>query len=415
MQQLHFISELYHDFKIICVVRNLARVIGCFKDIYRKTIKSFIHFFCMRLLLGFVFCSVFYSEIVFSGNNSSVERRFFKNFGNLLQVESKSLSIVPEVIVKTNLDKNALIAKLNKPIIQLAFLDKTNIFLVKSADALNYSKELSKEDYIIYAQPNILQKRTYNFVNVHHTSVQKIVEHYKKENIQNDNQGNGVNVAIIDDGFNLEHEDLTATQVLFSYDVDLKMLTSNPQLKLDTHGTKVAGIIFAQKNNIGIDGIAPEAKLIAIRQTKNLTSDTILAFSVAAKAGADIINCSWNSPILLEPVYDVIKHLSSDIAIVFAAGNQRKAINPYSIEASIEEVITVGATQAYSNYGDVVDFVVPGNLETTTSNGRYGHFNGTSASAPIISGLLALKLSQNKTQSIKEIIVDMKKEFNGYR
>lgn len=413
---MHQLTELYHDFKIICIVRDPAWAMVGFEGVYRKTIKSFIPYFCMRLFYCFVFCSVFYSEIVLSGNNPYAEGRFFKNFGNLLKVESQSVTIIPEVIVKTNLDKAALITKLNKPITQLAFLDNANIFLVKSADALNYSKELSTKDYIIYAQPNILQKRTYNFVDVHHTSEhKKIVERYERENIQVGNQGNGVNVAIIDDGFNLEHEDLTATQVLFSYDVDLKMLTSNPQLKLDTHGTKVAGIIFAQKNNIGIDGIAPEAKLIAIRQTKNLTSDTILAFTVAAKAGADIINCSWNSPILLEPVYDVIKHLSSDIAIVFAAGNQRQAIKPYSIEASIEEVITVGATQAYSNYGDVVDFVVPGKLETTTSNGRYGHFNGTSASAPIISGLLALKLSQNKTQSIKEIVVDMKKDFNGYR
>jgi subtilisin family serine protease len=412
---MHQLTELYHDSKITCIVRNPAWVMGDFSGIYRKTIKSFIPYFCMRLFYCFVLCSVFYSEIVLSGNNPSTEGRFFKNFGNLLKVESQSLTIIPEVIVKTNLDKNTLIAKLNKPVIQLAFLANANIFLVKSADAINYSKELSTKDYIIYAQPNILQKRTYNFVDVHHTSEHKIVERYKKENIQAGNQGGGVNIAIIDDGFNLEHEDLLATQLLFSYDVDLKMLTSNPQLKLDTHGTKVAGIIFAQKNKKGIDGIAPKAKLIAIRQTKNLTSDTILAFTVAAKAGANIINCSWNSPILLEPVYDVIKHLSSDIAIVFAAGNQRQAIKPYSIEASIEEVITVGATQAYSNYGDVVDFVVPGNLETTTSNGRYGHFNGTSASAPIISGLLALKLSQNKTQSIKEIVVDMKKEFNGYR
>jgi len=390
---------------------------GYFESLYRKTIKFFIPYSCMQLFYYFVFFSIFFSTTVLSGDNSSAEEGSFKNFDHILQIDSQSFTIIPEVIVKTNLDKAALIAKLNKPIIQLAFLDKANIFLIKSVDALNYSKELSTKDYIIYAQPNILQKRSYNFVNVnanaHKTSVHKIVERYKKENIQIDNQGEGVNIAIIDDGFNLEHEDLNATHVLFSYDADLKMLTSNPQLKFDTHGTKVAGIIFAQRNNIGIDGIAPQAKLIAIRQTKNLTSDTILAFTVAAKAGADIINCSWNSPTLLEPVYDVIKHLSRDIAIVFAAGNQRQAIKPYSIEASIKEVITVGSTQAYSNYGDLVDFVVPGNLETTTSNGRYGHFNGTSASAPIISGLLALEFSQNKSQSIKEIVVDMKKEFNG--
>jgi subtilisin len=393
----------------LLVVYLALWVMDCVEMIYRNTIASFSAYLCMSLF----FCTVFYSEAVLADNNHSVEELYFKNFGNLLKIDSQQLTIVPEVIIKTKLDKAALSAKLNKSIVQLAFLDKANLFLVKSSDALSYSQELSTKDYIIYAQPNILQKRTYSVVSVDNTSADKIVARYKKNNIQLDNQGEGVNIAIIDDGFNLAHEDLNATQLLFSYDVDRKKLTSTPQIKLDTHGTKVAGIIFAQHNQIGINGIAPRAKLIAIRQTTNLTSDTVLAFTVAAKAGADIINCSWNSPMLLEPIYDVIKHLSADIAIVFAAGNNQQAIKPYSTEASIKEVITVGATQAYSNYGNVVDFVISGHVKTTTNNGGYGYFNGTSAAAPVISGLLALQLSQNKIQSIKDTVDGMKKEFNG--
>jgi subtilisin family serine protease len=351
---------------------------------------------------------VFFSGAVFSDVGTATEPLFFNNFGKPFKVDNQSLTIMPEVIIKTKLDKAALGAKLNKPLTQIAFLAKANLFLISSDDALAYSKELSNKDFIIYAQPNISQTKVKNF-----TSKQNINHQFELIKNRPGNQGEGVNIAIIDDGFNLEHEDLRATQVLFSYDADLRALAASPRNKLDNHGTKVAGIIFAQKNSFGINGIAPKAKLIAIRQTKNLTSDTVLAFTVAAKAGAHIINCSWNSPILLEPVYDVIKHLAKDIAIVFAAGNQRQEIKPYSIEASIDEVITVGVTQSYSNYGTMVDFVIPIDTTTTSSDGGYEAFNGTSAAAPIISGLIALKLSQKKNKSIKEIVDDMKKEING--
>ena len=320
----------------------------------------------------------------------------------------KDFNILESVIVKSSLSKEELKSKIQKPLKQIAFLENSNLYLVDSKNSLEYSKELSNKDFIIYAQPNISQTRSNNFNNT-----QNITKKYNLEKIWKTTKGEGVNIAIIDDGFNLKHEDLQGVNLLFSYDADNKNLDSSSKLKVDTHGTQVAGIIFAQHNNIGIDGLAPKANLIAIRQTTNITSDTVLSFTVAKKAGADIINCSWNSPILLEPVYDVIKALSYDTAIVFAAGNSAKKIEPYSIEASIPEVITVGATQKYSNYGEVVDFKIASGIITTKQNGTYGQFGGTSSTAPIISGLLALKIAQNKNKPIQEIIQTMKKEING--
>jgi len=317
----------------------------------------------------------------------------------------KDFTILESVIVKTTLSKKELQEKLNRPIKQIAFLKETNLFLVDSKQPLIYSKELEKKEYIIYTQPNILQTRDSNF-----KKTQNITKKYNLKKVWQTTKGKGVNIAIIDDGFNLEHEDLKGVNILFSYDTDNKNLDSNPKLKLDTHGTQVAGIIFAQHNGIGIDGIAPEANLIAIRQTTNITSDTVLSFTVASKAGANIINCSWNSPLLLEPVYDVIKHLSKDIAIVISAGNSHKEITPFSTEASIDEVITVGATQKYSNYGDVVDIKLQSGVKTIKADGTYGKFGGTSATAPIITGLLALKIAQNRDKSLKQILKILKKD-----
>lgn len=315
----------------------------------------------------------------------------------------KDFNILPSVIVKTKLSKDELKQKLNKKIKQIAFLENANLFLVLSNDSLSYSKELAKKDFIIYAQANISQKKENNSFKSQNLTIK-----YNLKNTWETTKGEGVKIAIIDDGFDLTHEDLIDTKVAFSYDADNKTLNSNPKLKLDTHGTKVAGIIFAQHNDKGIDGIAPNAQLIAIRQTTNITSDTIISFFVAKKAGANIINCSWNSPILLEPVYDVIKNIAKDTAIVFSAGNNHKEILPLSIESSIPEVITVGTDKKYSNYGEVVDFIMPTNIQTTKQNNTYGNFGGTSASAPIFSGLLALEISKNKGLSIKEIINELK-------
>lgn len=320
-----------------------------------------------------------------------------------------NFQLLDSVIIKSKLSKKVLSTKLNKPLKQIAFLKTSNLYLVDSNESLKYSKELASKNFIIYAQPNLEQKRINTTF-----KTQDIANKYHLTNIWKTTQGEGVNIAIIDDGFDLRHEDLQGVKLLFAFDVDKKIFDVNPKSKLDIHGTQVAGIIFAQHNGIGIDGIAPKANLIALRQTTNITSDTILAFTIAKKAGADIINCSWNSPVLLEPVYDVIKSIAKDTIVVFAAGNKDRKITPYSIEAGIPEVVTVGATQKYSNYGKVVDFQIPSGVMTTKSNGGYGIFGGTSATAPIISGLLALKLSQNKSTIVdkNKLVLDLKKEID---
>jgi len=326
-----------------------------------------------------------------------------------------NFQITPSVIIKTHLSKKQLREKLQVPVQQLAFLHESNLFLVKHNSPSSYSKKLREEDFIIYAQPDILQKRQ------NHLDKQlTIASRYHLNEIWKKTKGEGVKVAIIDDGFNLDHEDLKGLKLAFEYDVEQRQLNSSPKISHDKHGTQVAGIIFAQHNNKGIDGIAPNAELIAIRQTSSLTSHSILAFTVAHLAEADIINCSWKSSILLEPVYDVIIDIikygrkGKGTAIVFSAGNNAEEVLPYVTEASISEAIVVGATQAYSNYGKSVDFILPSGIKTTKQKG-YGRFGGTSATASVMSGLIALKMSANKTLDTKEIINQLREELSGHK
>lgn len=234
-------------------------------------------------------------------------------------------------------------------------------------------------------------------------------------------KGENVRIAIIDDGIFLAHDDLKHIEPIFSYDVEIKALSVIPQSAIDRHGTKVTGIIFAAHNNIGIDGIAPESELIALRQPNTWTSNTLLSFQLAKLAGASIINCSWHSQILLQPLAEIIDDLAQNgrqgkgVAVVISAGNSGLEIMPHSTESSINSAIVVGASGqnykrlAFSNYGGSVDLFTYGKaVQTTLTSGNYGVFAGTSLAAGIVSGLSALLLSQNPDLTVKQLSQQLK-------
>lgn len=224
--------------------------------------------------------------------------------------------------------------------------------------------------------------------------------------------GKGVKIAIIDDGLDILHEDLQGA--------NLSVYTQKKSQNKDTtHGTAVTGLIIAQINDKGIRGIAPNAQVLFLQHKKNMTPKEIVAlFEKARQWGADIINCSWVSFEVKEKVKKEIVKLATKgrdkkgIVIVFAAGNGRQ--NNVLNESGISEVISVGATDKYnkiswySNYGKNLDIVAPGGnyigLPTLDSiNGKYfkqlkpNTFMGTSASAALVSGFIALMLEKNDT------------------
>lgn len=243
------------------------------------------------------------------------------------------------------------------------------------------------------------------------------------KNLWDKTKGKGIKIAVIDDGFDLKHKEFEKINMTFAYDVIEKSLESNPKESIDTHGTKVAGVLFAQHDKQGIEGIAPEAEFIAIRQPDTWTSNTLLSFQVANLSKADIINCSWNSPQLMQPVADVINDLAQNgrngkgTAVIIAAGNKGIDIKPNSTEASIDSAIVVGASNLmgkrplkFSNKGESVDllsFGVP--VLTTFPNNKYGIFAKTSLATTVVSGVSALILSQNPEFTIKQLEDELKK------
>lgn len=209
------------------------------------------------------------------------------------------------------------------------------------------------------------------------------------------------------------------------------------------HGTHVAGIIAAIRNNgIGGSGVAENVKIMAIRAIPNgdeRDKDVALAIRYAVDNGAKVINMSFGkaySPNAKE-VYEAIMYAQSkDVLLVHAAGNDNKDIDvepnfPASKFSFQKEdfttYLTIGASTrfkkerlaaTFSNYGDQsVDVFAPGfEIYNTVPDNKYKKLQGTSMAAPMVSGVAALIKSYYPDltmKQVKEIIVKSAKDYSG--
>ncbi len=225
------------------------------------------------------------------------------------------------------------------------------------------------------------------------------------------------------------------------YDLmDAKYGNGNPQNRVEdeSHGTHVAGIIAAERNNgKGANGVANNVAIMSIRVVPNgdeYDKDIALGIRYAVDNGAKIINGSFGKSFSpnAEWVYEAIKYAASkDVLIVHAAGNDGANLddpkNPNYPNDQVnngpeiaDNVITVGALDpkygsemvaSYSNYGAInVDVFAPGtDIYSTIPNNKYEFMPGTSMAAPAVAGVAALVRSQYPSLSasqVKKVILD---------
>jgi subtilisin family serine protease len=200
------------------------------------------------------------------------------------------------------------------------------------------------------------------------------------------------------------------------------------------HGTFVAGIIGAQRNNdLGIDGIAENVKIMALKTVPNgdeRDKDVAKAIRYAADNGARVINMSFGKE--LSPyknlVDDAFKYAEEKgVLIVHAAGNDGfdiDKVKQYPTKnitetKQISTYITVGASSiknneklaaSFTNYGkEMVEIFAPGvQVKSLAPESKYEIGDGTSFSAPVVSGVAALIISyypELTALQVKELIV----------
>ena len=204
----------------------------------------------------------------------------------------------------------------------------------------------------------------------------------------------------------------------------------------EIHGTHVSGIILATRNNgVGMNGVANNAKLMAVRAVPDgdeRDKDVALAIRYAVDNGAKVINMSFGknwSP-NKEWVFDAIKYAEKhDVLLVHAAGNDGKDIDvkhnwPNDSADKVLEfadnVLTIGAMSintdenlpaSFSNYGKQnVDIFAPGvQIYSTFPKNEYKKISGTSMASPEVAGVAALVRSyypQLSASQVKHIIMN---------
>ena len=201
---------------------------------------------------------------------------------------------------------------------------------------------------------------------------------------------------------------------------------------LPMHGTHVSGIIAAQRNNnIGMDGVADNVKIMSIRavpEGDEYDKDVALAIKYAVDNGAKVINMSFGKGISPEKkwVDEAVKYAElKDVLLVHAAGNDGKnndetesfpnkqlktynstASNFISVGASSDIAISNDLVAEFSNYGvKSVDVFAPGvKIYSTLPGGNvYGFQKGTSMAAPVVSGVAALIRSYFPLLSARQV------------
>lgn len=240
-----------------------------------------------------------------------------------------------------------------------------------------------------------------------------------------------VDIAIIDTGIDRFHPDLNVVRGVTCLGAGFTGGYDD-----NGHGTHVAGIAAAKDNDIGVVGVAPGAKLWAIKVLNFFGSGSIscviagVDYVTAHADEIEIANMSLGCECHSDALHEAIKNsVAKGITYVVAAGNSAKdamSFEPANYSMTIDGVITVSAMAdsdgkcgslgpatpygaddtfaSFSNFGNAVTIAAPGvNILSTFLFGTYVKLSGTSMATPHVTGAAALYMANNIDASPSQV------------
>jgi subtilisin family serine protease len=223
--------------------------------------------------------------------------------------------------------------------------------------------------------------------------------------------GSGTPIAVIDTGVDGSHPDL-ASRLLPGWN-----FVTNSSNTADTsgHGTAVTGVVGAIANNgIGVAGITwlnPILPLVAVDSTGYAAySNIAAAIQYAADNGARVISVSLGGSQASAVLQSAVDYAWGEGAVVVAAAMNNSSTTPM-YPAACTNAVAVAATDEYDNlasfsdYGSWITVSAPGtDMMTTTWDGSYGEWYGTSLATPVVSSVLALEFGVNPGLSAQQAV-----------
>jgi subtilisin family serine protease len=296
-----------------------------------------------------------------------------------------------------------------------AVAPEAGVYLLRTEsgeDAEFETEELDNDQRVAYAEPNLVGQipeisgsniKGWGGFDPAPLATQYAAAELGLEQAQGFSRGQGIVVAIIDTGVQLDHPALAGSLTETRY--DFLNATTTPD---DTgngidddgnglvdegvgHGTHIAGIVHQ---------VAPEAKIMPLRALDSDGSGDLVtlirAIDFAVNNGADVINLSLGMPMRSRLLSSAIRSATRHgVIVVAAAGNLSSSFAQYpAADSCVISVTSTGPTDTrsdFANYGGWIDFTAPGeSIYSMYPRDGYAWWSGTSMAAPFVAGQAAL-------------------------